>query len=83
MPKMYTFRVLKVYSTSRTRRDGKAGEKMDQKKMSAEEFAVMVEDAAAKLSGEDKTDFLLKIVIILLVACWIASAVTTKELQHN
>lgn len=41
---------------------------MEQKKTNAEELAVMVEDATAKLSGEDKTDFLLKIVIILLVA---------------
>ena len=39
---------------------------MKQKKMKTEELAAMVEDAAAKLSGEDKTDFLLKVVIVLL-----------------
>ena len=41
---------------------------MERGKKKTEELAAMVEDAAAKLSGEQKTDFLLKIVIFILVA---------------
>lgn len=40
---------------------------MEQKKMKSEELATMVEDAAAKLSGEERIDFLLEVVILLLV----------------
>ena len=35
--------------------------------MKTNELVAMIEDAAAKLSGEQKTDFILKIVIILMV----------------
>lgn len=41
---------------------------MEQGKKKTEELAAMIEDAAAKLSGEQKTDFLLKILIFILVA---------------
>ena len=40
---------------------------MEQKRTKTEELAAMVEDSAAKLSGEVKTDFLLKIVVFILV----------------
>ena len=40
---------------------------MEKKKMKTEELAAMVTDKAARLSGDDKRDFLLQVVIFILV----------------